>query len=1235
MARIALTQAGAALGRRILPQSFQLLGRRFSGSSLGRRLGGLASDALEDALTPPREGPRLDALQVMESREGAGISDVYGRMRVAGQLIWAGAFTERRETVGGKGGPRVNEYSYSVSFAIGVCEGPGARIERVWANGEPLEMGRYSHRIYSGSNDQSPDPTLEATLGAGMTPAYKGLCYIVFEDFPLNAFGNRIPNLSFEVVRSPTGQGDEGLRDHVRAVNLIPATGEFVYSSQPVSVRTFPGRETPLNVHTADGRADLLVSLDQLQAELPKTDSVSLTVGWFGDDLRAGHCQIKPGVETRERTTVPLIWRAGDTSRKDAYLISQDASGNANYGGTPSDETVIQAMREMAMRGLDVTLTPFLLMDIPAGNPMGQATFPWRGRISSTASGSNAASDDVAAFMGGATTGDFQLDGDRVNYSGASNDWGYRRFILHLAWLAKASGACSAFLIGSEMRDLTRVQSADGSFPFVDALVMLASDVKFVLGPDCAVSYAADWSEYGAFVPDGGSGDVFFPLDPLWASPAIDFVGIDWYPPAGDWRDGDTHVDRLDGTSSSGEISYIIANQTGGEAFDWYYSSAADRDLQVRTPILDTAHGEDWVFRSKDVTAWWNNFHHNRPGGVRSALPTPWVPGSKPIRFSEIGFPAVDKGINSPNLFFDPKSSESAVPPYSSGARDDVLQSAALVGALGYWQALPHIEQAVVWAWDARPFPAFPSRGDVWSDGENWSYGHWLNGRTGLSPLVGVLDDLSERAGIDIDTSNVVGLVEGLALNGVMALHEAMEPLRLAYGLIITESQSGLRILGPGTGETESVVSAELTGTPKLQRETVNEPAGRLHLAYAGFSSGFQVQLAEARDGGGDQRRVLALELPMSFSAPEAERIAARILVEANLNTQCELSLPAIEEHIATGSRLHLNDTNWVVGNAKRGLEDTLLLVPEYPHHDVLLGVSSPDAPASLPPVLDPDLLVIDAPTSTGSAMAEAVVAVFADPWPGVVSVQAEQDVDQFSERALVESPSLTGRLLSPLPPGPLYRWDHVSTLDAEFAFSGLGSRQEQAVLSGANTLLVQTSEGWECLSFLNAELTAPATYRLSGFLRGQKGTELAAEVGAESGARCVLLDAGITRVSLSNEDVGREFDWRAGDTGREIPFTFQNRGAWPLRPAHAVQRRQDGNVEWSIRDLAIPDSWDAPDPVIGLTFDVQWIDSGGNVTITRVAGTPVNFGVDVTATQVRSVSSGGWVSDWVPIRIA
>ncbi len=89
-----------------------------------------------------------------------------------------------------------------------------------------------------------------------------------------------------------------------------------------------------------------------------------------------------------------------------------------------------------------------------------------------------------------------------------------------------------------------------------------------------------------------------------------------------------------------------------------------------------------------------------------------------------------------------------------SGGRDALMQERALSALLAYrdpaapgFMATRNPVSAVyggrmidvawshVWAWDARPFPAFPLMTDVWSDGGNWETGHWLNGRLGALSL--------------------------------------------------------------------------------------------------------------------------------------------------------------------------------------------------------------------------------------------------------------------------------------------------------------------------------------------------------------------------------------------------------------------------------------------------------------------------------------------------------------------
>ncbi|KAF0171201.1 MAG: hypothetical protein FD162_3129 [Rhodobacteraceae bacterium] len=79
-------------------------------------------------------------------------------------------------------------------------------------------------------------------MGAANTPAYRGTAYVVFEELNLSAFGNRLPQISFEVFR-PLADPDtaEGL---VKAVTMIPASGEFTYATAPVKKTTGSGGAT-------------------------------------------------------------------------------------------------------------------------------------------------------------------------------------------------------------------------------------------------------------------------------------------------------------------------------------------------------------------------------------------------------------------------------------------------------------------------------------------------------------------------------------------------------------------------------------------------------------------------------------------------------------------------------------------------------------------------------------------------------------------------------------------------------------------------------------------------------------------------------------------------------------------------------------------------------------------------------------------------------------------------------
>lgn len=757
MATMALSLAGQFAGA--------LVGGPF-GATIGRALGALAGSAVDGFLFGEKREAATFDVRLVGSVEGAPIPRLYGWGRLAGNIIWARELERLDgETAGAKamGGPEDEEIG--ASFAIGFCEGEVARLGRIWADGQLLDTRGLNFRFYRGTEAQLPDSLIEATQGAGNAPAYRGLCYIVFENLPLSRYGNRIPQISVELCRV-VGE----LERDIRAITVIPGATEFGYDPVPRLLVLGPGEGRGENAHFLPGVSNWTASIDELADLCPNLKHVALVVSWFGDDLRCGECRIGPRVEAYGRVIEGVEWSVAGYLREDVPEVSYHNGGPA-YGGTPSDASVKAAIADLQARGYEVTLYPLIMMDVPAGNgledPYGwdeQASYPWRGRITchpapghaGSPDGTEDAADQVAAFV-----------------------TDYREMVLHYAGIAVETGV-EALLIGSEMRGMTSVRGSGDSFPFVDALVELAAEVRAVVGAGTKLSYAADWSEYSGYQP---AGEKYFHLDPLWASDDIDAVGIDCYMPAADWRDGEGHLDAAHADGPH-DLNYLGRNIAGGEGFDWFYASAADRAAQVRTPISDGAHDEPWIWRYKDIEAFWSNEHFDRPGGGRADNPTAWVPQSKPIWLTELGCAAVDKGANQPNIFGDPKSAEGGRPYFSSGIPDLLIQRQYLRAHFRHWndghknpEGMVDPERIYCWTWDARPYPAFPAQDEVWADGPNHNTGHWLTGRLGGAASDEILAAVAEEHGCEIDASPAAPLISGMVLPAPGRARDVIEPL--------------------------------------------------------------------------------------------------------------------------------------------------------------------------------------------------------------------------------------------------------------------------------------------------------------------------------------------------------------------------------------------------------------------------------------------------------------------------
>jgi hypothetical protein len=238
------------------------------GAAIGGAIGGAVGSSFDTL--PTQYGPRLDDLRPQTSEYGKPIPIVYGTVGMGGNVIWASDYIEvKNETEqGGKGGPSQKSvtFSYLGNFAVLLAEGP-ATVGRIWAgpskrliyDGMLIEGGTV--RIYNGTENQLPDPLIESYEGVGNVPAFRGACYVVFENFPLENDGNAIPFITAEVgaTASPDGPPPVPVYDQVlpagnfnpHIATIDPLTGwvwvvEDVFYSGTVRVQVINDRTQEL-----------------------------------------------------------------------------------------------------------------------------------------------------------------------------------------------------------------------------------------------------------------------------------------------------------------------------------------------------------------------------------------------------------------------------------------------------------------------------------------------------------------------------------------------------------------------------------------------------------------------------------------------------------------------------------------------------------------------------------------------------------------------------------------------------------------------------------------------------------------------------------------------------------------------------------------------------------------------------------------------------------------------------
>ncbi|MCU7611419.1 glycoside hydrolase/phage tail family protein [Anaplasma capra] len=664
----------------------------------------------------------LKEIKVQTSTYGKMLYEVYGTVRISGNIVWAQQIRHvRHKEIHTKNNSLSTKRSvttgYYATFAVAICSGPIHRISRVWASGRPLDLCKIKHRLYKGTEDQEPDPLISSV--EGNTPAYRGIAYIVIENLPLQDYNNTVPNFVFEVTAYP----ESFLRNHVtKKIDGIHTvgSGEFAYDTE---VQTLTQTETigtqeaaygtavKINGKTGYKESNALLALNTMQSTLPNLQWVAVTVCWFTDGANIKNCKLRPATAyEKDAKITPDIWKVGNFTAH--RLMPHDSCYHA---GTANDASLVRYIQKLKLTGYKVLLLLKLIADCEVGlqlvceNP-----------------------GDISQFF----------------------DLQYHPFVQHYCLLTK--GTIDAFVVGSNLASLTKIQDATGAFPAVNALARLAGVAKQTLGHGVIVTYAANWDEYH-------SHNGIYNMDTLWASHDVDVVGINAYFPL---------TDTPSPACGFSEQS-IRQSWSSGEGYDYFFKPSPTGHASYK----NLHHA--W----KNIHQWWSNHHTNHGSDIK----TPWKPESKKVWFIEYGFRSVENCTHKP-----PSPEQSAKMQNNSIPErvDFAAQKAAIEGTLNAWKSSKMVERMLLYAWNLEPYLETES-----ASYRHWQTSHWINGKIELVTLSAIIQSVLGKAGLHATTSMKTDkLVLGYSIHNCTPVWTIIKELQNAYCFDLLEKDGQLSL---------------------------------------------------------------------------------------------------------------------------------------------------------------------------------------------------------------------------------------------------------------------------------------------------------------------------------------------------------------------------------------------------------------------------------------------------------
>lgn len=510
-------------------------------------------------------------------------------------------------------------------------------------------------------------------------------------------------------------------------------------------------------------------------------------------------------------------------------------------------------------------------------------------------------------------------------------------------------------------------------------------------------------------------------------------------------------------------------------------------------------------------------------------------------------------------------------------------------------------------------------------------------------------------AGADYNAALLNDDVIGYRVSSVASIRSALEPLQAAFPFDAYQSGYQVRFRPRGQASAVTVDIAELGVDEQLPhaRQMDSQLPARLSVSYLDQSRNYDANEQFAERINTEAVNDSELELAVVMEAGQAAQVAERLLHLAWLErasfgpfqlpptyrkleasdvitiyagyAQYEIRLTEVSYN-ADGSLTCSGAPNSASVYVSAAASD------ETPSQQLIgLGGQSLFVPLDIPLI---DETIQDSPGFVGAA------AGYTTGWPGAVAVQSVDGGQTWAEIQAFDGRATVGYAVGVLAANSGALVDEtaltVSVLSGE-----LESVTEAQMLAGTNLAAYGADGRWEIVRFRDADLQADGSYLLSGFKRGDRGTEWATGLHQAGDLFIPLDDGDLAAIGLPVESIGVASTWRgvtAGDTvdsASDVPFTYRGVNLRPLSPVYPVAGRNVGGdlaLSWTRRSR-LSSSWWATGTAapLGEASEAYEVDilNGSTVVRTISSSTP-----SITYTAAQQVDDFGSAQASIAVRI-